>query len=116
MKLYGLIKIHNKDNPARPVVSIIETLEYKLAKVLNTIIKPYLPNKFLKNSTDDFLTHIKDFSFTSNQFLVSFDAKSLFTNVPLNYTIDIYHCRQSWAFKKHIIKRKRKFRNQNFYA
>ena len=54
MKLYELIKIHNKDNPARPVVSMIETLEYKLAKVLNTIIKPYLPNKYLKNSTNDF--------------------------------------------------------------
>ena len=41
------------------------------------------------NSTDNFLTHIKDFLFNSNQFLVSFDAKSLFTNVPLSYIIDI---------------------------
>ena len=88
-KLYGLIKIHKEDNPARPVVSMIGTPEYKLAKFLDTIIKPYIPNKYVINSTDDFLTHIKDFSFTSNQFLVSFDAKSLFNNVPLNYTIDI---------------------------
>ena len=41
------------------------------------------------NSADDFLTHIKDFLFNSNQFLVSFDVKSLFSNVPLSYTIDI---------------------------
>ena len=37
-KLNGLIKIH-KDNPARPVVSMISTPEYKLAKFLDTIIK-----------------------------------------------------------------------------
>ena len=65
------------------------TPEYKLAKFLDTIIKRYIPNKYLINSTDDFLTHIKDFSFNSDQFLVSFDAKSLFTNVPLSYIIDI---------------------------
>ena len=53
---------------------MIGTPEYKLAKFLDTIIKSYIPNKHLINSTDDFLTHIKDFSFTSNQFLVSFDA------------------------------------------
>ena len=68
---------------------MIGTPEYKLAKFLDTNIKPYIPNKYVINSTDDFFTQIKDFSFTSNQFLVSFDAKSLFTNVPLNYTIDI---------------------------
>ena len=60
----------------------------KLAKFLDTTIKPYIPNKYLINSSDDFLTHIKDFSFNSNQFLVSFDAKSLFTNISLSYTID----------------------------
>ena len=43
-KLYGLIKIHKEDNPARPVVSMIGTPEYKLAKSLDTIIKPYIPN------------------------------------------------------------------------
>ena len=35
-KLYGLIKIHKEDNPARLVVSTIGTPEYKLAKFLDT--------------------------------------------------------------------------------
>ena len=40
-------------------------------------------------STDDFLTNQKDFDFNSNQFLVSYDVKSLFTNIPLSYTNNI---------------------------
>ena len=69
---------------------MIGTPEYKLAKFLDRIITPYIiPNNYLINSTDNFLTYIKDFLFHSNQFLVSFDAKSLFTNVPLSCTIDI---------------------------
>ena len=39
-KLYGLIKIHKINNPARPVVSMIGTPEYKLAKLLDSVIKP----------------------------------------------------------------------------
>ena len=57
---------------------MIGTPEYKLAKFLDTIMKPYIPNTYLINSTNDFLNHMKDFSFYLNQFLVSFDAKSLF--------------------------------------
>ena len=34
-KLYGRIKIHKKGNPARPVVSMINTPEYNLAKFLD---------------------------------------------------------------------------------
>ena len=39
-KLYGLIKVHKEDNPARPVISMVGSPEYKLAKFLDTIIKP----------------------------------------------------------------------------
>ena len=37
-KLYGLIKVHTTNNPARPVVSMIRTPEYKLKKFLDSII------------------------------------------------------------------------------
>ena len=43
-KLFGLIKIHKEDNPARPVISMVCFPEYKLAKFLDTIIKPYQIN------------------------------------------------------------------------
>ena len=88
-KLYGLIKVHKQDNPAKLVVSMIKTPEYKLAKFLDSIIKPHVLNSYIVQSTDDFLTKLKDFDFNSNQFLVSYDVKSLFTNIPLSYTFII---------------------------
>ena len=69
-KLNGLIKLHKKDNPARPVVSWINTPEYILAKFLDSIIKPHVPNSYMVESTDDFLTKVKDFDFNFNQFLL----------------------------------------------
>ena len=41
------------------------------------------------NSTQTFLQEIDNFDFKSNNVLVSYDVKSLFTNIPLSETIDI---------------------------
>ena len=41
--MYGLVKVHKDNNPVRPVVSMIGTPEYQLAKFLDVIIKPYVP-------------------------------------------------------------------------
>ena len=38
-KLYGTIKVCKPGNPARPVVSMIDTPEYNVAKFLDQIIK-----------------------------------------------------------------------------
>ena len=43
-KLYGSIKVHKINDPARPVVSVIGTPEYKLAKFLDSVIKPSIPD------------------------------------------------------------------------
>ena len=88
-KLYGLCKAHKIGFPFRPVVSMINTAEYHLAKYLDKLIKPQIPSKFMLNSTSDFLTKLKDFFFKPSDILVSFDVVSLFTNVPLNLTINL---------------------------
>ena len=87
--IYGLCKVHKQDNPLRPVVSMINTAEYQSAKYLENIIKPCIPNKYMLNSTADFLNRIKDFIFKPSQVLVRYDVVSLFTNIPLKQTIDI---------------------------
>ena len=46
-KIYGLVKIHKRDNPLRPVVSMIGTPEYQLAKFLDSLIKPYIPQTYM---------------------------------------------------------------------
>ena len=86
---YGTIRVHKQGNPARPVVSMIDTPEYNLAKFLDQIIKPYISNQFMQDSTFHLLDKLKEFSPSPNQIMVSFDVVSLFTNVPLEETINM---------------------------
>ena len=88
-KLYGLCKAHKQGMPLRPVVSMLNTAEYNLAKFLDGIIKPHLPTQYMLDSTTQFLTKLKQFCFEPTDILVSFDVVSLFTNVPLEQTIKI---------------------------
>ena len=88
-KLYGMCKIHKKDNPMRPVVSMIGTAEYQLAKYLDSLIKPNLPQTFMLNSTPDFLEKLNKFEIQPGDKMISFDVCSLFTNIPLLETIQI---------------------------
>ena len=58
-KLYRTIKVHKQGNPARPEVSMIGTPKYNLAKFLDQIIKPYIPNQFMLDSTFHLLDKLK---------------------------------------------------------
>ena len=87
--MYGLVKVHKDNNHVRPVVSMIDTLEYQLAKFLDEIIKPYIPQTYMPKSSKQFLDLISNFWFDNNRKLVSFDVSSLFTNVPLEETIQL---------------------------
>ena len=88
-KLYGTVKVHKPNFPLRPVVSMVNTPEYALAKFLDNMIKPYLPQTRMLKSTDHFIEELKEFNPNSQNTMVSFDVISLFTNVPLVETIDI---------------------------
>ena len=108
-KLYGLCKAHKPGHPLRPVVSMINTAEYHLAKFLDKIIKPHIPSEYMLNSSSGFLEKLKTFCFRPSDILVSFDVVSLFTNVPLNQTIDmiadhIYKQKSKPAFDKATFK------------
>lgn len=86
--IYGLAKVHKAGTPLRPVISMIKTPQYGLAKFLDSIIKPIIPHEFMLSSTAEFLSRTKNLNF-QNAKLVSYDVESLFTNVPLNEVIDI---------------------------
>ena len=88
-KFYGLVKVHKDGYPVRPVVSMIDTPEYGIAKWLDGFIKPNIPSKYMLDSTDQFVDIIKDFPVYPNDKLVSFDVKSLYTNIPLKETVGI---------------------------
>ena len=62
-KIYGLVKVHKKDNRLRRVVSIIGTLKYELAKFFDMIIKPYISYNML-DSTSDFISKLNQRQFS----------------------------------------------------
>ena len=97
-KLFGLIKVHKEDNPTRPVVSEINTPEYKLVKFLDSIIKPYVPTSYTVQLTDNFLAKLEDFDFNSNQVLVSYDVKSFFFYEYSTILHDYYYYRRLYVF------------------
>ena len=87
-KLYGLCKVHKDGFPMRPVISMIGSAEYYLAKFLDNLIKPHIPDTYMVGSTPTFLDKLKEITFSPTDCLVSFDVVSLFTNVPLKETIN----------------------------
>ena len=88
-KFYGLVKVHKDGYPIRPVVSMIGTPEYGIAKWLDTYIKPNIPDHCMLKSTDHFVDVVRDFPVQPGDHLVSYDVKSLYTNVPLKETVDV---------------------------
>ena len=85
--IYGSVKTHKKGNPLRPIISQIPTPTYNLAKKLNQIISPYTPDQFCLKSSNDFIDLLQ--ASKHEGIIASLDVESLFTNVPLDDTIDI---------------------------
>ena len=83
-------KIHKNDCPIRPIISAPGTYNYNLAKYLNELLTNAVSNdKFILKDTFDFLNKISKIELTEGDSLISFDVISLFTNVPIDETINI---------------------------
>ena len=70
------------------IVSSIRTFNYNLACFLCDPLSPLVPNDYSCKDTFTFVSQIKNANL-SKKFLVSYDVTSLFTNIPLQETIDI---------------------------
>ena len=91
--IYGLPKMHkvkssNEMPPFRPIVSSINTYNYRLAKYLCNLLQPYLPTTYSISDSFSFIQELNTIDL-SNKFMVSFDVASLFTNIPLKESIDL---------------------------
>ena len=94
-KLYGTAKVHKlkidivDDLPLRPIISNVGTASYQLAKYLVKLLEPLNKSEFTVSSTKEFLDCFDTKDVPQHYKLISFDVTSLFTNVPLDYTIDV---------------------------
>ena len=81
-------KFTKPDAPLSPVTYMVNTPEHNLAKWLDSLIKPYIPDRHSLPSTSSFIHKIEDFKPTNDVKLASFDVTCLFTNVPVDLVID----------------------------
>ena len=95
-KFYGTTKIHklppNQDIdelPLRPIISNTNIAIYVLARYLAKVLSPLSQSDYTVSSCKEFTEIIKLKSIPDNYKLASFYVKSLFTNSPLDSTIDI---------------------------
>ena len=94
-KFYGNAKIHKlssndvDDLPLRPIVSNIGTATYETGKYLAKLLSPLSKSDYTINSAKQFVNYIRKQKVPDGYQMVSFDATSLFTNVPLEETIEI---------------------------
>ena len=72
----------------RPIVSSIGTFNYDLARFLCHLFSPVVPDDYSCKDTFSFVSPVKNANLCS-KFLVSYDVTTLFTNIPLQETIDI---------------------------
>ena len=94
---FGLAKVHKlkegqtdvNDLPLRPVISNIGTTTYQISKHLANWLAPLTKSKQNIESTKDFLSKLKKVKIKNGYKMVSLDVASLFTSVPLDYTINI---------------------------
>ena len=70
------------------IVSSIGTFNYNLAGFLCNLLSPLVPNDYSCKDTFSFVSQIKNVNL-SRKFLVSYYVSSLFTNIPLQETINI---------------------------
>lgn len=86
---YFLVKVHKLGQPVRPIISSYNSYNFKTAKYLALLLKPCISKcpSYIKDSFD-FAKIIKENKNMPGT-MCSLDVTSLFTNVPLDKTIEI---------------------------
>ena len=94
-RAHGTAKIHKEFEtvpPIRPIIDTIGSTHYNVGKFISELLQPLTLNNYhLKDSfeTADRIKSIPAELFADGYRFVSFNVKSLFTNVPLKRTIDV---------------------------
>lgn len=95
-QIYGLIKIHKKDYPVRPIVSSCGSSGFKLAGFLTeTLTDIFNDMGHHVKDTPHVIEKIKDVTLDPDDILISFDVVSMFTNIPIDHMITLMRKKQN---------------------
>ena len=98
--LYGLPKLHKTGIPLRPILASTGSFTYKSAKWLSDKLASLRDHPTNLKDSFEFMDQIRKIDNLHTKTLVSFDVKSLFTNIPIDFTIklvlnQLFHDEQS---------------------
>ena len=85
-RLYGLAKVHKKDIPLRPVLSMPGLPYHKIAQKVTEWLS-VVPESKTNSSTQKTVGSLKRTTLKSDEVIISFDVTSLYTNVPIKEAI-----------------------------
>ena len=86
--LYGLPQVHKPGCPFCPIVSSANIYNYNLASYLVRVLQSISTNQFTVKDSFSFAEWAKTYNH-NGEYMRSFDVSSLFTNAPLDETIQI---------------------------
>ena len=85
--LYGLAKVHKENVPMLPVLSMPGSAYCRVANEDSKWLS-VVDECNINSSTEKISKLLPEIALNSNEELISFDVKSLYTNVPLHEAID----------------------------
>ena len=88
--LFGLPNVHKPNIPLRSILSAIVPQFYNLAKFLVPLLHPISSGSYLIKDSFSFIQDLFSLNLNSNNLIMaSFDINSLFTNIPIDETMNI---------------------------
>lgn len=104
-QMYGLVKIHKKNFPVRPITSACASPGFKLAKYFTKVLSEvFHEDGFHVRNSLQFVDGLKEIPICENEVLVSFDVVSMFTNIPVDHMIILISERKDEIESKFRIK------------
>lgn len=88
-QIYGQPKIHKPEVPLRPIIASTEIPCRNMAKYIGRILKNLVSEQFNIKNTYNLKQQLQQVKLEEDEILVSFDAKSLFTNIPTEHAKNI---------------------------
>lgn len=87
--IFGLPKVHKAGLPLRPIVSLRDSVLAPISRVLAAVMKPFVHCDSYIRDSEDLVQNLRSRGLTGGEF-ASLDVESLFTNVPVSETLDIF--------------------------
>ena len=86
-RIYGLPKIHklkttNDKLTVRPIISSIRTYNYHISDYLGKNLSPHISREYTTKDTFSFVKCLLVIK-PNGKYMISYDVKSLFTNIPI---------------------------------